>query len=762
MQTTRTTLQLLRESDFPEILAMFHEPETFKYIGPLAHQSDDFYRDFLRTRMHWATRQQGYYWVARLQESGELLGCLNLTPFRDSERIQLGFQIRRKFWGQGFASEIAPKAVAYGFEEWGLEAIYGYYETEHLASGRILEKLGFEPLERIELADEGVAIEVVVLKKKPGSPSPQKSIAVLPFVNMSTNEENEFFSDGITEEIINALTRIPELRVTSRTSSFYFKNKNLPIREIGEKLNVSLLLEGSVRLAGRMMRITAQLIHAAEDFHFWSDTWDRSTDNIFEVQDEVSLLIAEKSREFLGHFEIQDHLVSRQTASLDTYSWYLKGRYHFRKWNPEDARKAVECYDQALAQDPQHAESILGKADALSFLATTGNLPAEEYMPHYENLIREALDINPHLPEGYYQLSHLHYFIYGNFADSLKAAQRSFELNQNYPEANQQMAFLYLCAGRPDLARPYIERSSEIDPLSQEALFFKAYYLYRSGHFPEALEVLNQSLADNPYNVPSHSVKAYCLLKLGQYEEALHYFDQIPQEIVVEEDKLGIQTLAYHFLQENEKADELIRDLEKRARKPEGFRANSFLLFIYGLRNEKEKALAWVEQEMQKGSSFLLLHYSDPLTGEVGKDPDYLQYQNRIFALAEQAKSQTAKKALIPSEEVDALLNKLYELMEKDELFLDLNLSLKSLAEKLRLHPNQLSWLINEKTSQNFNQFVNSYRVKAFQEKALDPQHAHLSILGLAFESGFNSKTVFNTYFKKEVGMTPKAWMDRK
>lgn len=165
MQTTRTTLTLLQESDFPEILAMFHEPETFKYIGPLDNKSDDFYRNFLQTRMQWAIDQKGYYWVARLKETGELVGGLNLTPFRDSGRIQVGFQICQKFWGKGFTSEMAPKAVEFGFKEWGLEVIYGYYESEHLASGRILEKMGFEAFEQIELKDEGVVIEVVVKRK---------------------------------------------------------------------------------------------------------------------------------------------------------------------------------------------------------------------------------------------------------------------------------------------------------------------------------------------------------------------------------------------------------------------------------------------------------------------------------------------------------------------------------------------------------------------------------------------------------------------
>lgn len=592
------------------------------------------------------------------------------------------------------------------------------------------------------------------------SPPQQKSIAVLPFVNMSTSGENEFFSDGITEEIINALTRVPGLRVTSRTSSFFFKNKNLPIREIGQHLQVSLLLEGSVRLGGDMMRITAQLIHAEEDFHFWSDTWDRKTDNIFDVQDEISILIAEKAREFLGHFEIQDHLVRKQTASLDTYSWYLKGRYHFRKWNPEDAHQAISCYDQALAQDPQHAESMLGKADALSFLAATGNIPQEEAWPEYESIIQQALEINDKLPEGYYQLSHMHYFVYGDFAASLKAAQRSFELNQNYPEANQQLGFLYLCAGRPELAREYIERSSAIDPLSQEALFFKAYYLYRCDKYQEALLVLDQSLAENPFNVPSHSVKAYCLLKLGRYEEAFSYFDHMPQEIVVEEDRLGIQALALIFMKDEEKALEYIQNLETRALKAAGFRANSFLLFIYAIRNEKQKALAWIKQEIQKKSSFLLLHITDPLIGELRNDADYQSYQSAIFKLPEPQAQQAGKKELIAADEVEACLQKLFESMNEQVRYLDASLSLKSLASHLQMHPNQLSWLINEKTDKNFNQFVNFYRVKAFQEKARDPKYAHLSILGLAFESGFNSKTVFNTYFKQEVGMTPKAWIE--
>lgn len=155
-----------------------------------------------------------------------------------------------------------------------------------------------------------------------------KTIAVLPFVNMSSSAENEYFSDGITEEIINALAKIDGLRVTSRTSAFFFKGKNIPIAEIGKELNVSTILEGSVRLSGKAVRITAQLIQAKEDFHFWSETWDKKLVDIFEIQDEVAMAVAEKTREHIGHFEINE-ASNRKNINISAYELYLKSKSIF-------------------------------------------------------------------------------------------------------------------------------------------------------------------------------------------------------------------------------------------------------------------------------------------------------------------------------------------------------------------------------------------------------------------------------------------------
>ena len=268
-----------------------------------------------------------------------------------------------------------------------------------------------------------------------------KTIAVLPFVNMSTSQENEYFSDGITEEIMNALAKIKSLKVTSRTSSFYFKNKNIPIKKIGAELDVSTILEGSVRLAGNTVRITAQLIQVEEDFHFWSETWDRELENIFEIQDEISLLIADKLREHFGHFEIQEHLVSKQTENIDAYEYSLKGKYHFRKWNPEDMRIAITFYEKAIALDPTHTESYLGLADCYGFMATTDFSPMEDSWGKASELAHQALQLNNKLPAVHYQLANLSFFIQGNYKEAYRLTLKAIELNQNYVEAQQFLSF---------------------------------------------------------------------------------------------------------------------------------------------------------------------------------------------------------------------------------------------------------------------------------------------------------------------------------
>lgn len=592
------------------------------------------------------------------------------------------------------------------------------------------------------------------------TPSREKTIAVLPFVNMSGSEEMEYFSDGITEEIINALASIPQLKVTSRTSSFFFKNKNIPIGQIAKQLNVSTILEGSVRLAAKTIRITAQLIHAEEDFHFWSATWDRKLDNIFEIQDEISLLIADKLREQYGHFEIQDHLIEKKTDSLDTYEYFLKARFHFNKWNPVDAKKAIELYEKAIALDSKHTDSYVGLSDAYSFFAVTELMPKEEAWQKSREYMDKAFALNPENAGVHYLLANYAFFYEANFQQALLHGLKSIALKSNYPEAQQFVSLLYLISGETIKAKEHLQVAHSIDPLSQETLFYRAYYQYRTENFSEALSLLDEVLKNNPQNIPAYTVRSYCLLKLEQYDETINYFEKIPDEIVIHNERLGTLCLAYILKRDEIKSNEYFNQLYEAAQNPKSFQAHSYLYLAYATMNEPDKAFNWLNKAIKLKSSVLLLNYTDPLGNDLHGDPRYDKYKNRLYKYGQIEENNTKEKApLLDTETVEIYSKKLTEFIAEEQPYLIPNLSLRLLADQVEIHPNKLSWLLNERIGKKFNEFINFYRIEYFKQLASDPKNSHISLIGLAYESGFNSKTVFNTYFKKETGMTPKEFL---
>jgi TolB-like protein/class 3 adenylate cyclase/AraC-like DNA-binding protein/TPR repeat protein len=623
----------------------------------------------------------------------------------------------------------------------------GHFELKNLAV----------PVEVFAVTNEGIKVPLAAeLKGK--QEIKNKTIAVLPFVNMSSSKENEYFSDGITEEIISALSKIKSLRVTSRTSSFFFKNKNIPIKQIGTELNVSTILEGSVRVSGDRLRITAQLIQAEKDFHFWSETWNRKLENIFEIQDEISLLIAEKLREHLGHFEIQEHLVKKQTDNYNTYELFLKARFHRRKWNPTEVKMAIGLYEKALESDPNHAESILGLSDCYSFLATTGFMPFEETWAKAAALTYKGLELNDQIADGYYQLANLHFFTRCDYSEALKATLKAVELNPNHVEAQQYLSFLYIIVGKKSNARQHLELAVHIDPLSPETLFFSAYFDYMNENYAASLVKLDRCLDQNPGNIPVITVKHYCLLKLGRYDEVLDSYTHMPPEIVIPGEKLVIKALAYALKNDIVNATKYKEELAAHADTPEGFRVSAYLLFIYAVLGEKEKAFEWIRKAIENKSPLLLIYFVDPLVNSLKDDPRYAQFQEVIFPKTDAKEVKKNKKVLLNHNEINKYIGRLNNHIQEKKPYLDPNLSLRTLAGQIKIHPNELSWLLNESIGKNFNDFINHYRVDAFKMLSKDPKNSHLTLMGLAYDSGFNSKTVFNTYFKKETGLTPKQF----
>lgn len=575
---------------------------------------------------------------------------------------------------------------------------------------------------------------------------------------MSSNDENEYFCDGITEEIINALAKIGSLKVTSRTSSFYFKNKDIPISKISDTLGVSIILEGSARISGDIIRITAQLIQAEDDFHFWSETWDRKLENIFEIQDEVSLLIADKIRENFGHFEMEDHLVFKQTNNINAYEYSLMAKFHKNKWSAEDIKIAEDYYLKGIALDPNHVNSLIGLADVYSFMAMTGMMSFVEAWEKSNELVEKTLKLDPNNPEAYYQKTNSSFFTDSNYTDALAHAKKSIQLKPNYVESQQFLSFLYVLSGDIEKAKEHLDIALGIDPLSQETLFFSAYFDYMTSDFTKSLNQLNECLEVNPKNIPSHSIKCLCLLKLGRFEEVISYFDHIDFE-VPEGEKIGAVALGYAGIQDQENISRYMGQLEEMAQSPDGFAADSFLFMIHAFMGNIETAFNWVEKSMQSKSTLLMLRYADPIADSLRSDKRYKKYHDIIFSKAINSSIKKQKKALLDESTTQEYKVKLLDHITTAETYLDPSLSLRILADQIGIHPNQLSWLLNEHIGKSFNEFINAYRIQKFKELAKDPNNAHLTLIGMAYDSGFNSKTVFNTYFKKETGQTPKQFL---
>lgn len=591
----------------------------------------------------------------------------------------------------------------------------------------------------------------------------ENAIAVLPFVNLSADPENEYFSDGVTEEIINALAKIDSLKVTSRTSAFFFKGKNIQLPAISQQLNVSTILEGSVRLSGKSVRITAQLIQAEGDFHLWSETWDRQLDDIFAVQDEISLLIAEKLREQLGHFEIQDQLVAPQTDDLDAYTLFLKGRYYLNQWNPKDVRKAMECYQQALRIDPHHANSLAGLADSYSFLATCGFISYQEGWGKCAQLTQQALEIDGNLPAAHYQLANLTFFTEGDFSKSLLLVKRALELNPNHVESLQLMCMLCLFAGKEEAAYQHLNAVRSVDPLSAETQFYRGYFHYMQREYDQAIVQLDAGLDQNPKSIPSHTIKSACLLMLGHFDQVIAYYDGLPPEIIIPAEKIGSEMLAFALKDDQEQTDECLAKLQREADSEDGFTADVYFFLYYCQTAQLDAAFRWIERATENRSPLLLIRYADPLVDPLRVDARYATFQQKLFPpeAFDLSATERKKKALIDEKSLATYRKKLLGHLENEKPYLDSGLSLRLLADQIDIHPNQLSWLLNESLGSNFNEFINRYRVETFKKLAKDPDNAHVTILGLAYDSGFNSKSVFNTYFKKEVGITPRQFLRR-
>ena len=313
------------------------------------------------------------------------------------------------------------------------------------------------------------------------------SIAVLPFSNMSADPENEFFADGITEEIINALTQIEDLRVAARTSAFSFKNKHVDLRIVGERLNVKTVLEGSVRKAGNRVRIMAQLINVADGYHIWSERYDRELKDIFEVQDEISRAIAERLKvELKGS---QQPSIKAGTSNLEAYQLYLKGRALLYR-RGVDIRRAAQAFERAAALDPAYPLAWAGVADARNMIGLYGFERPDACLPQSRQAAERAVALDPTLAEAHCSLACVNLLYNWDLQSAEQGFLRARELNPRYVQNLTWYALFYLvwARGRFEEAIGIVKTAVEIDPLSGYANGMVAFCYGHGGRGSEAVK----------------------------------------------------------------------------------------------------------------------------------------------------------------------------------------------------------------------------------------------------------------------------------
>ena len=448
--------------------------------------------------------------------------------------------------------------------------------------------------------EAGSSVETVA-PAEPATATEPRSIAVLSFANMSSDPENEYFCDGISEEIINSLAQLPELKVAGRTSAFSFKGTDLDVPEIGIKLKVATVLEGSVRKMGDRLRITAQLIDVKSGYHLWSEQFDRQLDDIFAIQNEIAKNIAKRLEVGIGGAAQEPRL---QTDNFEAYDFYLKGRalLYQRGMAMFQAR---ECFEDAIALDPQYALAHAGLADSYSILGYYGLIAPPEAWPPARKAADHAAALAPELAEAHNAFAIIAFVRDWDWATTGREFRRSLELNPNYVQARCWYAMAYLQGTREDHEAAIAEArvAVDIDPLSPYTHTMLAYVLAAAGLVGEAVEEARRGAESDPDSYWGQFVLAtvyHCAARLseaeGAYQRALSASKRHP---------LALANLGSLYADWEKPADAAAVDAELLARSRKEYVQPITLTLAAACAGRTKEALGFLEQACEERDPWL-------------------------------------------------------------------------------------------------------------------------------------------------------------
>ena len=442
------------------------------------------------------------------------------------------------------------------------------------------------------------------------------SIAVLPFANMSTDAENEFFCDGLAEELINALTKIESLKVAARTSAFSFKGTNTKVNEIAQTLSVNKILEGSVRKAGDRVRITVQLVNASDGYQIWSERYDREMKDIFAVQDEITLAVIEALKvKLLGNE--RSAILKKATEDPEAYQLYLRGRAFWNRRTPSDFQKAITNFEKAIEIDAEYSLAYAGLADSYTLLTYFEEFAPDELRELSRGSSFRAVELDDASAEAHTSMA-LYRLI---FEFDLPAADRHFrralELNPRSVHAQYLYGTHLATQIRFDEAIEHGKIALDLDPLNQPLNGNVARVLYFLNRYDEAIELAERNLELSPNFFFMHWVLGVCYRQTGNFEKALYHLQKTVSlsGLLALKGDLGV---AFAMAGKEEEAREILADLD--AASKERYVSTQWPAVIYAALGETERALELLEKAWEMRSVQLLWirvdHNFDPLRCE--------------------------------------------------------------------------------------------------------------------------------------------------
>jgi len=500
----------------------------------------------------------------------------------------------------------------------------GHLVTEPPASARLAPIIRNKAM----LATAGSIVFVLLVvatfwlaraKKAPAPLRITPSIAVLPFADLSQEKDQEYFSDGLAEELLNSLVKVPGMHVAARTSSFQFKGKNEDLRGIGQKLNVATVLEGSVRKQGQRVRISAQLIQVSDGFHLWSETYDRDLTDIFAVQEEIAQSVAGSLRVTL----LGEKLPSPRATNVEAYNAYLQGKYFYARPTKENLDKAITYYNQAVSLDPSYAPAwaALSRAHSLQAAAYSPTQLPEAYKSAREAAER-ALALDPSLAEAHVAMGQIEQYFDWDWAGADASYQRALTLEPGNAEVVQGAANLAATLNHFEQALQLSRRAVGLDPLRASTHYVLAFNTWWAGQLDEAEAAVRKGLGVDPQFPWLHMVLSRVYLARSRPQEALAEAGRDPTP----EFHLQELALAYHALGQKQKSDQALAELIAKYQKYSAFQ----IAEVYASRGEADAALTWLERAYVQRDGGLTFAKGDPLLASLRSDPRYSAFLRKM------------------------------------------------------------------------------------------------------------------------------------